>query len=490
MTVPQRIRRGPVEGASRRARRALIVWVCAGTAGVGTAAGTTRLSAGQVMLIAAGLRYRIRGGEDAVVIPVELPGELAVAVSTRTAVAALPEQLRLRLLFEFAQNLGYLRPVLERTDFLRSLVAEIIAAQSGAVPVPVAPQPLSEEASAVAEKVMADLSVNHSVAQLADIAGVSVRTLQRRFRAETTLSVSRWITRVRLNEAVALIARGRGLQFAAHATGYPGTSELIRAYRAETGTTPVAAISGAGRAPVGEIRIDDPGVPENETWLNINRGDIVVWSVTGRATVTTDRRTIGIVAGQGVVLPAGVAVHVAMEAGTVLLPLGFRYPGTGEYDGAARVPTIVDFSGFDPVELVRTAVSTYTHIAVEGARHDDIFRNVPGVRQESPVGEIDQSGGRVRARGDGVSRQRHSYVRRMTLARILLAQGRSPTETARTLRYSHAAAFTRAFLAEHGMTPKQYAQLTGSRPGSFLMDERTEVPGHPGPEVVPGWMNP
>ncbi|MCK7643304.1 helix-turn-helix transcriptional regulator [Corynebacterium sp. P6145] len=485
MTVQQRLRGGSVEGSSRCARRALIVWVYAGTAGVDTAVGTTRLSAGQVMLIAAGLRYRIRGGEDAVVIPVELPGELAVAVSIRTAVAALPEQLRLRLLFEFAQNLGYLRPDVERTDFLRCLVAEIIAAQSDAVPVPVAPQPISAEATAVAGTVMADLSVNHSVAQLADIAGVSVRTLQRRFRAETTLSVSRWITRVRLNEAVALIARGRGLQFAAHATGYPGASELIRAYRAETGTTPVAALSGGGRASVGEIRLDDPGVPENETWLNINGGDIVVWLVTGRATVTTDRCTIGIVEGQGVVLPAGVAVHVAMEAGTLLLPLGFRYPDGNGSAGAARVPTVVDFSGFAPVELLRTAVSTYTHITVEGARHDDIFRSVPGVREEPPAGEGDRSGQQVCVRDDGVSRQRHSYVRRMNLARILLAQGRSPTETARTLRYSHAAAFTRAFFAEHGMTPKRYAQLTGARPGPVLADEPVVVPARSGPSVAP-----
>ncbi|MEZ2190421.1 helix-turn-helix domain-containing protein [Corynebacterium sp. CCM 9204] len=491
MGVPHGIRRGPIEGVSRCARRALIVWVYAGTASVETAATMTTLSAGQVALVAAGLRYRIRGDEDAVIVPVELPVDMACPAVVRTAVAVLPDSLRLRLLFEFAQNLGYLKHDATRTDFVRALAAEIIAAQEDAVPVLVVPQPHSEEATAVAATVMADLSVNRSVAELAGIAGASVRTVQRRFRAETTLSVSRWITRVRLNEAIALIARGRSLQFAAHSTGYPGASELIRAFRAETGMTPAAALARESCSEVAKISLADPGVPENETWRNINRGDIFLWVVTGRATVTAGGVTTAVGAGQGVVLPANVAVHVAMAPQTLVLPLGFRYPDDAELFDSVRALTVVDLSDFGAADLLRTAVSTYTQVAVPGSRHDDIFRVlaeeriIARVPVWSGAGE-GRSGSSPESLPEVLSRQRHNYVRRMTLARILLAQGKSPTETARTLRYAHAAAFTRAFATAHSMTPKQYSEIAHSQPGPVMVGKRINVPPRYSLLVDPG----
>jgi transcriptional regulator GlxA family with amidase domain len=68
--------------------------------------------------------------------------------------------------------------------------------------------------------------------------GVGRRTLERRFRSALGLSPSRAGRRLRLAEARRLLLRGASVAEAAAGAGFADSSHFVRAFRAETGTTP------------------------------------------------------------------------------------------------------------------------------------------------------------------------------------------------------------------------------------------------------------
>ena len=76
--------------------------------------------------------------------------------------------------------------------------------------------------------------------------GASVRTLSRRFRAETGTSFSSWRTYERLNAALPMLGMGQPVSRVAHAVGYATASAFITAFRREVGTTPAAYFGGSG----------------------------------------------------------------------------------------------------------------------------------------------------------------------------------------------------------------------------------------------------
>lgn len=73
---------------------------------------------------------------------------------------------------------------------------------------------------------------------LAARAGVSGRTLERQFRAETGLSFGAWRRHARFQRALRLIAEGRTIRSVAAAAGYSSASAFISAFAAVFQTTP------------------------------------------------------------------------------------------------------------------------------------------------------------------------------------------------------------------------------------------------------------
>ena len=73
---------------------------------------------------------------------------------------------------------------------------------------------------------------------LAARAGVSSRTLERQFRAETQLSFGAWRRHARFQFALRLIAEGRTVHSVAAAAGYNSASAFISAFAAVFQTTP------------------------------------------------------------------------------------------------------------------------------------------------------------------------------------------------------------------------------------------------------------
>lgn len=111
------------------------------------------------------------------------------------------------------------------------------------------PTPAEPRARALADLLRSDHS--KSIAALASPAGASRRTLERLFLADTGMTIGEWRRRLRMLEALRLLADGRAVSWVAGAVGYSTPSAFSTAFRAELGSSPARFLSGAGSADVG-----------------------------------------------------------------------------------------------------------------------------------------------------------------------------------------------------------------------------------------------
>lgn len=80
----------------------------------------------------------------------------------------------------------------------------------------------------------------HLLSELSSLAGASMRTLERLFRAETGLTFRQWRTRFKLMNALEALDRGESSTAVAYTIGYKSTSSFVAAFKAEFGYTPQA----------------------------------------------------------------------------------------------------------------------------------------------------------------------------------------------------------------------------------------------------------
>lgn len=100
------------------------------------------------------------------------------------------------------------------------------------------PLPIDPTARRLAESIRSDPSV--PLAQLLRDAAASRRTVERRFAAETGMSLGRWRRRARILCGVEMLADGAGVTFTAVTVGYATPSAFVEAFRAELGAPPRA----------------------------------------------------------------------------------------------------------------------------------------------------------------------------------------------------------------------------------------------------------
>jgi AraC-like DNA-binding protein len=98
--------------------------------------------------------------------------------------------------------------------------------------------PTDPAARLVAEELWRAPADDRGALELAAGAGVSLRTLQRRFRDETGLSLQTWRRRAGLQHAMDALRAGASITEAAHACGFSSASAFIAAFRSELGITP------------------------------------------------------------------------------------------------------------------------------------------------------------------------------------------------------------------------------------------------------------
>jgi len=100
------------------------------------------------------------------------------------------------------------------------------------------PMPRDPRARKAAERLQADPGDPSSLAEAARATGASKRTLERLFLEETHMTLGRWRLRLRLLEALRLLAEGHSVTRVALDVGYQSPSAFVSVFRRELGTTP------------------------------------------------------------------------------------------------------------------------------------------------------------------------------------------------------------------------------------------------------------
>lgn len=466
----------PIEATAMKvsdARHCVLVWAKTGSARIHVGEDRVAVGAGEAALVPRGWSFGVSAMPGSVVIPVELP-TIGLRQPDSMVVCEVPESLSHRLIYEFALNLGYLKEDPGRSDFAARLLDAVAAVQHprhGA-----APWPRSKEAVAVADAIMSDPGEAPSLPTLAARAGIGERTLQRRFSHETGMTPSRWRTEVRLQVAAEHLREGREVEWTALRVGYSGTSGLNRAFRARFAVSPMRyrmIMRAPGSAPDQALRsadavlheLEPTPIPSSETWARINGAHICVWAYLGTSVATIGGTRTVLHRGDVLELPAGEVVHVATEAGGLLLPLGFRWPGDGtdaRDDGPLPAAAVNIAATFDD-HLLHRMVTAYSPMIPMRRARSGCFE-AGDHPHAHPIGSD---------RTDGVPPQRRAMIRKMTLARINLARGHSPRRIARELGYAHLSAFTRAFTNFHGIGPAGYRDGIVVKPHPEAPADRT-----------------
>ena len=110
------------------------------------------------------------------------------------------------------------------------------------------PEPTSTVTATAARLILEDAAEAAGTATLARAVGVGVRTLERRFRAETGMTLGRWRQQRMLLRGLEQVAGGASIKVAAASAGYGSPSAYIAAFKKAFGATPARYFSAGGSA--------------------------------------------------------------------------------------------------------------------------------------------------------------------------------------------------------------------------------------------------
>jgi AraC-like DNA-binding protein/quercetin dioxygenase-like cupin family protein len=466
------------------------------------------------VLIPSGTKFSITTTPGALVFPIEFDD--SIELKELRTVELVAEQADY-LIYLFAQTVGYLPP---RSEQSRRFFAELVkASQPITAPFAALPKmPISAELRQITQAVRAELQVNNPVNHYAAQAGVSVRTLQRRFLEETGQTFSQWRRAARLVEAKKLVDRGKPLEWTAHRVGYSETSTLVRAFKEQSGpsstargsdaradqtpspTSPAATAGGHAEAHriVANQKTGTQAAIESmdfSTWPRINAGHVTIWMYRGCATVEAGGHPIELRQGELFILPGGVHNRVLAQPGAIVLPVGYLRSNEVSIDPQRNRPiTAAELSEED---LLHRFVSTYSRLAPTGHDpHHMIHRVIAQLKiadtqresthwlREQVLEIITQIARTPEDRKSldewahtlgvpaelmrtsfreitGMTFQRWRSLQKMTIARELIARGQPISRVSRQLGYAHLPA--RAFVKVHGCPPQEIVSSSVAR---------------------------
>jgi AraC-like DNA-binding protein len=219
---------------SSRSEWGQLVWTSRGVLTVDVGAALWVVTPHEALWLPPGLAHGVRMAGQ---------GALRRVYLARALCRRLPREPRvirvaplLRELLRRALELGTLdRGVPTEARLLALLCDELVMVRVAPVELPMPTDPRARRA---AEFVRTEPAEAGDVARVARHAGASVRTLERLFRAETSLSFGAWRQRARLVHAMTLLADGTSVTQAGFAVGYASTSAFVAAFRRAAGVTP------------------------------------------------------------------------------------------------------------------------------------------------------------------------------------------------------------------------------------------------------------
>ena len=182
--------------------------------------------------VPAGVRHRIRAAGRAMFRTIYVAPDCFASLPEACAAVTVSPLLRELILRTVAIGM------LDQRDRTEAAITSLIIEELRTAPVPPfgLPEPRSEATRRAVERVFA--GKGGDIAAIAREVGLSPRTLERRFLAETGMSLGRWRRRGAMLAAVERLAAGASVKQAAAAGGYATPSAVVAAFKAEFGETP------------------------------------------------------------------------------------------------------------------------------------------------------------------------------------------------------------------------------------------------------------
>jgi AraC-like DNA-binding protein/quercetin dioxygenase-like cupin family protein len=143
------------------------------------------------------------------------------------------------LLIEVARRLAELAHTPERSEYEANLAPVLMDEIRRSFDVPLRMQmPLEPRLRSMASEILHSPNDAKTLAEWSSRTGMSERTLLRRFKEETGLTVGHWVQHARVQLAAAQLAEGASVKQAAAIAGYDSVSSFIKSFTRIMGVTP------------------------------------------------------------------------------------------------------------------------------------------------------------------------------------------------------------------------------------------------------------
>jgi AraC-like DNA-binding protein len=184
--------------------------------------------------VPAGVERRIEASAGLAMRSLYFKPALAKSLPRQCCVVNVPPLLRELILHTI--DIGMLNRTIPAHARLIGVLVDQLKILS-AVPLQL-PQPRDPRARKVADLLSANPSDSMPLKEVAKRAGASPRTIERLFHAETNMVFRKWRERLRLLQALRLLAAGDPVTSVALDLGYASTSAFIFMFKRAFGTTP------------------------------------------------------------------------------------------------------------------------------------------------------------------------------------------------------------------------------------------------------------
>jgi AraC-like DNA-binding protein len=214
-----------------------LIHAASGVLMVTTGTGSWVVPSNWAVWVPAGVKHRIRAAAPSAFRTVYLAPDAFGGLPEECGAVTVPPLMRELILRTVALGM------LDRRDAVEAAMSLLLAVEIARAPAPPfgLPEPRSDATRRAVERLFMEASEGGGEAGLAAVAreaGMSLRTLERRFMAETGTSIGRWRRRGAMLSSVERLAAGASVKQAAAVAGYATPSAYVAAFRAEFGETP------------------------------------------------------------------------------------------------------------------------------------------------------------------------------------------------------------------------------------------------------------
>lgn len=212
--------------------RHILLWQVRGTSSLVAGGEPHSLTAGHALWIPVDTPHEFTVHANSVLMPVIFDVASTATTLHEPTLITVDRDLRTLMLAHVVSSTSIIQP---DANLARQILALI---EESPMLTTALPMPTSEPALIVAETLRFNPGDIRSIDELAQSAHASPRTLERRFRAETGMTLRQWRIRNRMETAAVLLRNDATLTAVAHRVGYTNVNSFRRVFTGHFGMSP------------------------------------------------------------------------------------------------------------------------------------------------------------------------------------------------------------------------------------------------------------